>query len=101
MFGEGITGFGRIDALKEAREERFLMLLKRWPATGTLKKCQMKGLMLHRVEEGYRRIEMFTAFLPCNYFNDHVEQDVIFIDGTPDVSVMVEWFPTMHCCQVV
>lgn len=66
------------------------MLLKRWPATGTLKKYQTKGLMFHKVEEGYRRIEMFTAFLPCNHSNDHVEQNVISIDGALDVSVMVE-----------
>ena len=44
--------------------------------------CEFKGLVLHRAGEGYQRVGLFNASkLPCRYFDNCEEQDILFIDG--------------------
>lgn len=44
------------------------------------------------MEEAYRHIGVFTAFLPCSYSDDCAGRDFIFVDGAFELSAKVEWF---------
>lgn len=42
------------------------------------------------MEEAYRHIGVFTAFLPCSYSDDCAGRDFIFVDGAFELSAKVE-----------
>jgi hypothetical protein len=42
----------------------------------------MKGLVIYKTKRGYQRVGMFhIEGVPLGYFDDCVEQDIIFTDG--------------------
>lgn len=72
MVGQALAGSVSFNTLREDGEESFLMPLKRWRATSSVQKIQMRGLVLRKVKVRYRRLRMLVSFLPCIYFDDCV-----------------------------
>ena len=77
-----------VDAVDEVKGVGYLLPLKRTAGkeekgtAGAEATCEIKGLFLHRVDEGYRRVGLFwVSKIPFRYFDDCVEQDILFIEG--------------------
>ena len=49
--------------------------------------CGFKGLVVHRVDEGYQRVGLFyVSKLSFGYFDGCEEQDILFVDGDKKTS---------------
>lgn len=80
-----------VNVLDANRSTPFPTPRKRGPTVNVYEaRYQIKGLVLYRIEERYRRIiGVFLSFLPCVYFDGCLEQQDIFIDGIPNLEVMM------------